>query len=246
MEQPIHEEQYKGFTIKIIPDCDAENPRDFCEELGTMVTKHNRYSLGDEQTDDFQTWLEEKAELSDDQLENLWEKHQDAECFHSNQSYREYMESLIEKAFKNSVFLPLYLYDHSGITMNTTGFSCSWDSGQVGFIYADYEDIRKEYGWKNITKKRIKEIEKRLTSEVKEYDDYLTGNVYGFVIEDKDGEHIDSCWNFIGDYEYCLSEARHAVKAEYNYNKKQRFERLKTLIKNHVPLNMREKELQTI
>ena len=33
----------------------------------------------------------------------------------------------------NSVAIvqPLYLYDHGGITMNTTGFSCSWDSGQV-------------------------------------------------------------------------------------------------------------------
>ena len=30
------------------------------------------------------------------------------------------------------VFLPLYLFDHSGITMNTSGFSCPWDSGQVG------------------------------------------------------------------------------------------------------------------
>ena len=33
------------------------------------------------------------------------------------------------------VFLPLYLFDHSGITMNTSGFSCPWDSGQVGWIF---------------------------------------------------------------------------------------------------------------
>ena len=26
----------------------------------------------------------------------------------------------------NVVCLPLYLYDHGGITMNTTGFACSW------------------------------------------------------------------------------------------------------------------------
>src|SRR5271166_4140206 len=31
--------------------------------------------------------------------------------------------------------LPLYLYEHSGMTMNTTGFSCRWDSGQVGWAY---------------------------------------------------------------------------------------------------------------
>ena len=33
------------------------------------------------------------------------------------------------------VYLNLYLYDHSGLRMNTTGFSCPWDSGQVGYIY---------------------------------------------------------------------------------------------------------------
>ena len=44
--------------------------------------------------------------------------------------------SLVEQ-MDGMVILPLYLYDHSGITMNTCGFSCPWDSGQVGWIYAD-------------------------------------------------------------------------------------------------------------
>ena len=52
---------------------------------------------------------------------------------------------LLEQSGK-FVILPLYLYDHSGITMNTTGFSCPWDSGQVGWIYADADCIKKEYG----------------------------------------------------------------------------------------------------
>ena len=38
--------------------------------------------------------------------------------------------SLVEQ-MDGMVILPLYLYDHSGITMNTCGFSCPWDSGQV-------------------------------------------------------------------------------------------------------------------
>ncbi len=53
------------------------------------------------------------------------------------------LASKVEKS--GGVVLPLFLYDHSGITMNTTGFSCPWDSGQVGFIYVDAETIRKEY-----------------------------------------------------------------------------------------------------
>ena len=51
--------------------------------------------------------------------------------------------SLVEQ-MDGMVILPLYLYDHSGITMNTCGFSCPWDSGQVGWIYADKAMIDKE------------------------------------------------------------------------------------------------------
>lgn len=49
--------------------------------------------------------------------------------------------------------------------------------------------------------------EKYLKSEVETYDQYLTGDVYGYVIEDKEGEELDSCWGFYGE-EYCLEEAK--------------------------------------
>lgn len=84
---------------------------------------------------------------------------------------------------KDIIELPLYLYDHSDITMNTSGFSCRWDSGQVGFIYVTKEKIRKEYGWKRITQARKEKIYRYLKNEVKTYDDYLTGQVYGFKHE---------------------------------------------------------------
>lgn len=170
------------------------------------------------------------------------------------------------------IILPLYLYDHSGITMRTSKFSCPWDSGQVGWIYATKDTLRKETGYtedelfskdKYRTPKvgervKIKGFEDRefaqvisadengvfvdwdynkalnyrkpenkgyfkydqvaevmsnvavqiLEGEVEIYDQYLRGDVYGYVIEEKikcehcgavDFEHIDSCWGFYGD-----------------------------------------------
>ena len=41
--------------------------------------------------------------------------------------------------------LPLYLYDHGGITMKTSPFSCGWDSGQVGFIFVEKGDETRLY-----------------------------------------------------------------------------------------------------
>jgi len=56
---------------------------------------------------------------------------------------------LLQLASDHVAILPLYLYDHSGITMSTGSFvgrapNADWDSGQVGFIYMDKETAMKD------------------------------------------------------------------------------------------------------
>lgn len=94
--------------------------------------------------------------------------------------------------------------------MNTTGFSCPWDSGQVGAIVVSKEKVRKEYGWKVVTKKRIEKIREYLINEVSTYDQYLRGDVYGYIVESANGENLDSCWGFYG-VENCLEAAKSTV-----------------------------------
>ena len=96
---------------------------------------------------------------------------------------------------------PLYLYDHSGITISTTPFSCPWDSGLVGFIYITQEAVRECFDIETIDDKGAQKVCQLLQSEVETYNDYLTGNVYGFITKARDDEDIDSCWGFIGDPE---------------------------------------------
>jgi len=167
--------------------------------------------------------------MADDQPESPreWDNLGTMVCWHGRYNLgdvngaREYESP--EAALKeigDAIILPLYLYDHSGITMNTTGFSCPWDSGQVGFIYVTLDKVRKEYGWKKITKKRREQIEKYLTGEVETYDTYLRGDVYGFNItrNDEDGEEvdIDSCWGFYGyDDPYMTEEV---IKGAIRYD----------------------------
>lgn len=119
--------------------------------------------------------------------------------FDSSQEIDEFI-----KEEKPVVVLPLYLYDHGGITISTSDFNDHWDSGQVGYIIATKQNL-KDMGWKKTPSK--KEITKMLQSEVRTYDQYLRGNVFGFIeykIDkcDKDFEHkenINSCWGFLGD-----------------------------------------------
>lgn len=121
---------------------------------------------------------------------------------------KEEVLDILEGRRKYVVALPLYLYDHSGITMNTTGFSCPWDSGLVGTIFASYDKIRSWYGVKRVTKNLTQKVKDLLRSEVKVYDDYISGNVYGYVIK-KDDEEMDSSWGYT--YEDVLNEAKAIV-----------------------------------
>ena len=48
-----------------------------------------------------------------------------------------------------------------------------------------------------MTPETIERADRLLESEVKTYDDYISGNCYGFQLY-KDGEEINSCWGFFG------------------------------------------------
>ena len=124
--------------------------------------------------------------------------------------------NMLAGKIKDVVVLPLYLYDHSGITMNTTGFSCPWDSGMVGCIYADYNKIRSWYGVKKVTKNLIEKVKDMFRSEVKEYDNYISGNVYSYTIL-KDNEEMDSCGGY--PYEDALNEAKAIVDNMHSHKK---------------------------
>ena len=100
---------------------------------------------------------------------------------------------------KDVVALPIFMYDHSGITIRTIRFDCPWDSGQVGFIFVTKAAIRQEYGWKRISAKRAGKVRGRLISEVKTYDMFIRGAVYGYEVTNDDDDCLDSCWGFLTD-----------------------------------------------
>ena len=106
----------------------------------------------------------------------------------------------IIKTNGTSFILPLYLYDHSGITIRTTAFQDRWDSMQVGFIFVSKKEARKVYG--PLGKATIKKVFEVLESEVKTYDQYLRNDIFWYGVY-RGEELIDSCSGF-----YDLDEAR--------------------------------------
>ena len=128
---------------------------------------------------------------------NLGDKHK----FGSPQEFRDWME---EQGDDIIACLPLYLYEHSDMTISTKPFSCSLESGQVGWIIATRDTL--ESGGHNVDDLEIKKVEIWLRGEVETYDQFLRGDVYGFELYDDPcptcghkGEVTDSCWGFYGD-----------------------------------------------
>jgi hypothetical protein len=201
----IQTEDYRGHKIEIIPDENAESPRECESNLGKMLCFHGRYNLGD------------KAEAREHKSEDFagWAD----------------MAEHLEKEHGAVIILPLYLYDHSGLRMKVGSFHgilpqghAEFDSGQVGFIYATREAIKKCYGVKKISKALLAKTKEGLEAEVRIYDQYLSGDVYGYLVLgpeptacDKcgavqDREEVESCWGYYGTEE-AMAEAKRVVDA---------------------------------
>lgn len=163
----------KTLVLTIEADQLAESPRISMDNIGNMYCWHKRYSLGDEHH------------------------------FPMPEDFRQSMEEEYGKNWKKKVvILPLYLYDHSGITIRTSPFSCPWDSGQVGWIWADKNDLRKEFPKKirESGKDWERRMEECLRSEVATYDQFIRGGVVRYAVTDSDGTVIDSlCGIYLDD-----------------------------------------------
>lgn len=178
----IEQTLYKDYLISIDYDWDPVNPREW-DNFGTMVCFHGRYTLGD--------------------------KHGlESPDYSSWSEVRDYIEAELGAM----VILPLYLYDHSGISMSVgspRAHHASWDSGQVGFIYCTDGDMVAN-GIKDID-----QAEALLRGEVEAYNRFLTGQVYTYRVERQvtcqhcqhtTKEVLDSCggWDSVDD---AMSEA---------------------------------------
>jgi hypothetical protein len=172
----------KKFELEVVQDTNPYSPRED-DNFGTMVCFHKRYELGD------------KTDYRSEDYD----------------SWDELEKGIIENEGE-VIILPLYLYDHSGITISTSPFGCNWDSGRIGFIFMSKHKIKKE----EIDETKV---EQYLIDEVKVYDQYLTGDVWGYNVYevstcDKGHEHkelVESCYGFYG-HDECESEGHSVIQ----------------------------------
>lgn len=177
----IKEERIDKYILRLFYDESPTNPREDYN-ITSMVCFHKRYDLGDDH--DFK---------SDDY--DSWDE----------------MEKNITRMENPIVIKPLYMYEHSGITISTKPFGDRWDSGQIGFVYIRKDDVRNEFSIKRCGQNMVERCDVLLEGEVDVYDKYLQGQVYGYEIgkinEDGQEEGLERGGDYF-DEEQCEHDGK--------------------------------------
>ena len=122
---------------------------------------------------------------------NIGHKHEDDWSGSSD------FQAWLKAQSKPNICMPLYMFDHGNQTISLKPFDCPWDSGKLGVIYVSKKNVR-DLGGKEKALKAVRGF-------VEECDRYIRGEVYDLVVEDAQGEVVDSCGGYIGD-EYARQE----------------------------------------
>lgn len=208
----VYEDKPHHFCIE--QDEDPWHPRDDQDgNLGHMMCWYPRYNLGDYKENNY-----------DDPYEFLYELMNKE----SNKDDDEIQDMTIPQMLsyltrKNYHFIPLAVYEHSGLTMwagsKWSGIDAQWDCSDVGWIYTTMNEVlgsgcmlEGKRKWRKVTKRNWREAaDKYLRYEVEHYDMWLNDEVYGFhdylVDEDgDDGEEENSSWGYYEKYSSDLAE----------------------------------------
>lgn len=187
MTHAYHTESYKGLKISIFQDDDPMNPFVECDGEPDIITFMRRH--------DFTTRKEDSG------LDP---------------------ESFLKKAKAGNYFVrPLYAYIHSGIAFSLSRdgqFTDRFDSGFAGFMFwtpkkRESLGLSDSYIDSILQENETREswLVNSLESAVEVLNDYTNGNCYFYTVENAEGETLDSCGGFLGDYDSeggALSEAR--------------------------------------
>ena len=114
---------------------------------------------------------------------------------------------------------------------SSTGYSQGEYVEGVAFITKEMADklwLRNKDNWKQVAMKAME-------AGAKEIGAWMWGDVYGYVIEDENGDHVESCYGYYGDEtidEYIIPEAKNIIDAHITRLEKEHEERLEIVKAN--------------
>lgn len=223
--KPVEQFDHAGLRVSIYQDEDYQNtPEEWSSDSVFLVAEHRQFHVSHQGKRAMTSPCDALAKYEcDDEHEH------GPGCPHEG-----HIDPDIERDYH--VFL-LYAYIHSGVHLTlgclfedresgrweSRGDPGGWDSSTLGLVFA----ARSE--WPDVV-----EASDAAEALVKEWNDTLSGNVYGYVVEramryrhetfnaDGSSAHVDegvewktvgSYWGFCGDPAFCTEEAKAAAEA---------------------------------
>lgn len=107
-------------------------------------------------------------------------------------------EKGIDYLSKQGVAVPVYMLDHSGISVRTQPFNDEWDSWQWGWLVTTDTEIRSWYGMSADAPINVDAVISQLVAQVTMVDKYFSGDVWGYQVFHEE-ELVDSLWGIIGE-----------------------------------------------
>jgi len=242
-------EQFPGLVGKVANEEYIESwmsPRDSVDGLlGVMATSYRGYSFGDESHDlvDYDGGFEIPCADCNGTGESYGPDNEiggfpvrPPDCFYCGGEGTIITDpaTWARKVHGARVVLPVFVYEHSGITMSVGKAiptaanlgpggdfdargrnpfdAAGWDTSAVGIIF-DTTETREACGWED---RSDEEIEKDLRAEIDIYDDFLQGMVYYYTVIDEESGYDEGCGAMYGEAyteEECFGVMAHAIAA---------------------------------
>jgi hypothetical protein len=228
MKELIEIIDYKGLKINIYQDNDY-NPDEEDKDL-FLVGYHRDFTVKRDEivTKDEIIKAMENTKISECCGYEIYDRH----CEFCGNKTKAVKPPILEKYH----IFGLEAYIHSGVSLALSGEGNfpdrRWDASQLGAVFV----AKKE--WTTKAKAR-----KAALGLIEMWNSYLSGQVYGYVIEGGESDISDSCWGFLGDIKYCIEEAKSAANHIAEKTRYNRQKLVKSLIRNGVPLEIRQLKL---
>ena len=202
--------EYLWYKIEVTQDEYPTDPREW-SELWTMLCNHWRYNLWDEKLPEY--W----ESFENDFIRYINDEYDVVDKDYEDMSERE-MNRIAKYIDNNIIYYPLYLYDHSWISMSIWDPKDRWDSWQVWFIYTHREDIKQWNDLKTLRTHHIDDARRLLRREVEIYNRYLTWEIYEYHIEYLD----ENAW-WYESIEEAIADAKSSIDVQDPEGKTMRY-----------------------
>jgi len=236
--------QHRDFEIQICYHHDAMNPFDDWDGLPSIQANGGRHNFEYSSGEDIADYIESKI--------SYWQviHHQKALCEILDIPHEDLAGYTADEKV-DEIYSDISSSNMSQLAQLCEMFNIPHVHETQSYSRSNWADVLVVVTDTNIKEWGIhpKKAHENAESAARLFENWASGEVFGYVVEDKDGEELDSCWGFYGNEHEksgLMEYATNAIDCHIHNKRKARFEKLKTLIAERVPHYLRTPILNTI